>query len=88
MKSSRLYDVIQSTQDQVGSVHLDFVVPDDETCLIQGKVINLYPGLMVNRYTQSTRERLTNMITFITLHCLLSVFLQFPSPTEGWYFSN
>jgi hypothetical protein len=68
MKSSRLYDVIQSTQDQVGSVHLDFVMPDDETCLIQGKVINLYPGLMVNRYTQSTRERLTNMITFITLH--------------------
>jgi hypothetical protein len=41
--------------------------------LIQGKVINLYPGHIVNRYTQST-QRLTNMIT--VLHIAFSLLLR------------
>jgi hypothetical protein len=54
-----------------------FVVPDDETCLSDtGWVINLYPGLYVNRYTQSTRERLTNMITVLH-HCIQPAASQF-----------
>jgi hypothetical protein len=60
--------------------------------LIQGKVINLSGANIVNRYTQSTRERLTNMITVlhhIAFSLLLRSFLtSVPSPTRDWYFSN
>jgi hypothetical protein len=42
--------------------------------LIQGKVINLYPGHIVNRYTQST-GRLTNMITVLH-HIAFSLLLR------------
>jgi hypothetical protein len=44
--------------------------------LIQGKVINLSGANIVNRYTQSTRERLTNMITVLH-HIAFSLLLQF-----------
>jgi hypothetical protein len=55
---------------------LDLLLPDDETCLSDtGKVINLYPGNIVNRYTQSTRERLTNMITVLH-HIAFSLLLR------------
>jgi hypothetical protein len=40
-----------------------------------GKVINLYPANIVNRYTQSTRERLTNMITVLH-HIAFSLLLR------------